>query len=160
MSDQKNWLIRTRAKQILGPVSKKKIIEFVEKGSLSPEDEITQGNGYWISIKERELLDRYLYGDIPMEFNPISEAKPVLVVEQQSGGTSSFNPSLTGKVNKLKESKEKVPVDEDLEYPEMGNNQTDNTQFLQMPEKGSAADANLPDQDDLSYPNMESQKKK
>ena len=160
MSDVKNWLIRTRAKQILGPVSKKKIIEFVEKGSLSPEDEITCGNGYWVSVKERDLLDRYLYGDVPMEFNPISEAKPVLVLEQQHGGTSSFNPSLSGKVKNLKDSSEKVPVEEDLAYPNTDSNQTDDTQFLKMPVKGSTSDANLPDQNDLSYPNMETQKKK
>jgi hypothetical protein len=160
MSDLKNWLIRTRVKQILGPVSKKKIIEFVEKGSLSLEDEITCGNGYWISVKERELLDKYLYGDIPMEFNPVSEAKPVLVVEQLAGGTSSFNPSLSGKVSKLKDSKEKVPVEQDLVYPEAENTQTENTQFMKIPAKASTTDANVPDQDDLSYPNMDLQKKK
>jgi hypothetical protein len=160
MADLKNWLIRTRAKQVLGPVSKKKIVEFVEKGSLAPEDEISCGNGYWIAIKERELLDKYLYGDVPMEFNPISEAKPVLVVQQRnSGGTSSFNPGLSSKVKKLKNDS-KLPENDDLSYPDNSSNQTDDTQFIKIPPKKSAADANLPDQSDLSYPDMDSQKKK
>ena len=157
MSDEKNWLIRTRAKQILGPVSKKKIIEFVEKGSLAPEDEITMGNGYWISIKEREFLDRYLYGDVPMEFNPISEAKPVLVKERRKGNTASFGPKFTAELKEPKNEKPgKVPRDEDLAYPG-DSNQTESTQFFQIPQKD---ESNLPSNDDLDYPDQETQKKK
>lgn len=158
MSDEKNWLIRTRAKQILGPVSKKKIIEFVEKGSLAPEDEITMGNGYWITVKERELLDRYLYGDVPMEFNPIAEAKPVLVKERRKGNTASFGPNVTNKLRENKADDNLVPSDDDLAYPEE-TNQTDNTQFIKIPPKGDDP-SKLPKNDDLAYPEVPQQKKK
>ena len=165
MIDEKNWLIRTRAKQILGPVSKKKIIEFVEKGSLAPEDEITRGNGYWINVKERELLDKYLYGDVPMEFNPINEAKAVLINLNKNGRTSSIGPTISNQVKAPKDNN-KLPENDDLAYPGDDSNQTDNTQFIKIPPKQATTDANLPDQSDqsdqsaLSDPEINPQKKK
>ena len=52
---EKNWLIRTTKLKILGPASRDKIIELVEKGSLAFEDEICVGNGFWFSIKKRSF---------------------------------------------------------------------------------------------------------
>ncbi len=75
---EKNWLIRTPRKKILGPVSKQKIIQLIESGELSDEDEIASGNGHWFWIKEKDLVDKYIYGDTPQPFNPIGEAPSVL----------------------------------------------------------------------------------
>ncbi len=75
---EKNWLIRTPRKKILGPVSKEKIIELLDNGELSDEDEICSGNGYWFWAKEKELIDKYIYGDTPQAFNPLDEGKSVL----------------------------------------------------------------------------------
>ncbi len=79
MSD-KNWLIRTHQKQILGPVVKEKIIEFIEKGNLTDKDEISSGSGYWFWVGEKELLKKYVYEDIPQTFNPINEAGNTLTI--------------------------------------------------------------------------------
>lgn len=56
----KEWLIRTRDNKILGPVSKKKIQDFLDKKILLPDDEICKGNTDWIWIRERDLLDKLL----------------------------------------------------------------------------------------------------
>ena len=81
----KNWLIRTKSNHILGPVSKEKVVELYQNGSIKPDDEICSGNGYWFFIRESDLVEKYLKGPTPQGFNPISEAKDVL--------TSSFKSS-------------------------------------------------------------------
>ena len=74
----KNWLIRTKSNHILGPVSKEKVLELYQNGSIKQDDEICSGNGYWFFIRENELVDKYLLGNTSQSFNPISEAKDVL----------------------------------------------------------------------------------
>jgi hypothetical protein len=75
---EKNWLIRTKSNHILGPVSKEKVIELYNNGSIKAEDEICSGNGYWFYIRETELVERFLTGTEVQTFNPMSEAKDVL----------------------------------------------------------------------------------
>ncbi|MFT6602631.1 MAG: hypothetical protein ACJARO_000139, partial [Bacteriovoracaceae bacterium] len=133
MIKEKNWLIRTSNFQILGPVSKEKIIEFLNKGSLKGEDEVTCGNGYWFLIKEQDLVEKYLLGDVPQTFNPISEAPNVLTANHSPEQTGTHN-----KITKPVKAKEAgvdeviLPDDGDLEYPDM----------------------NLPASGDLEYPDL------
>ena len=47
---ERNWLIRTTQNQILGPVAKAKLLEFLQKGALGLNDEVSSGNGYWFSL--------------------------------------------------------------------------------------------------------------
>ncbi|MBC75359.1 MAG: hypothetical protein CME64_05020 [Halobacteriovoraceae bacterium] len=75
---EKNWLIRTKNNHILGPVSKSKVKELVENGSIKADDEICSGNGFWFYVREKELLNKYLLGAEPQPFNPVSEAESVL----------------------------------------------------------------------------------
>lgn len=81
---EKNWLIRTKNNHILGPVSKAKIQELVGNGSVKGDDELCSGNGYWFYIKEKDLLDKFVYGDEGQGFNPISEAPTVLAASKDS----------------------------------------------------------------------------
>lgn len=74
----KNWLIRTKSNHILGPVSKEKVLELYQNGSIKTDDEICSGNGYWFFVRETDLVDKYLKGTTPQSFNPVSEAKDVL----------------------------------------------------------------------------------
>lgn len=74
----KSWLIRTSNNYIFGPLSKNKIVELYENGSLQPDDEICSGNGFWFYIKEEELIQKYLMGETKQDFNPVSEALDVL----------------------------------------------------------------------------------
>lgn len=155
----KNWLIRTQGKQILGPVSKEKVIEFFEKGSLNSEDELMMGNGFWFSIKEQELLEKHLFGGVPQSFNPVSEAPSVL-----SNTTKKSN-------NKKTDQNLKIPAAEDLEYPSMAteNNMnsstTEITQVMSLKNLRSSMEnveediedvgtGILPDDKDLEYPEM------
>ena len=123
----KNWLIRTHQRQILGPVSKSKLIDFVKKGALAPEDEIASGNGYWFSIREKDLIEKYLFGDIPQTFNPISEAKSVLSISTNKEQTHSINPNILparkpqAPQSKKQEEEILLPKDEDLDYPDLSN---------------------------------------
>lgn len=125
---EKNWLIRTRSNKILGPISKAKLIEFINKGSLVGEDEVVSGNGYWFKIREKDLLDKYVFGDVPQTFNPISEAENVLTAHSlKRETTASFKPS--GLPQEVKEKSksyttdegELIPSDDDLAYPDMDN---------------------------------------
>lgn len=128
---QKNWLIRTKNKQILGPATKEKVIELIEKGSLTSEDEITCGNGYWFWVRERDLLEKYLYGDLPQTFNPISEAQDVLTAKTTPDGitASAVESPQTAKAKSAPPQSDanQLPSDDDLAYP---------------------------DDDDLAYPDM------
>ena len=148
---EKNWLIRTRAKQILGPVGKQKVLDFVNKGSLTDEDEISSGNGYWFSIKEKDLLEKYVFGDIVQGFNPITEAPNVLTSNLNIGTdfTGSLNPNTMPKKGEEESNGQvedkQLSVDEGLDSPDM-NNEEDvlpNSDELAFPETG-----------DLDYPDM------
>lgn len=99
----KNWLIRTSAKQILGPVSLKKIKELISKGSLKEDDEISCGNGYWFFIRESELVSKYVDNEISQGFNPVSEAETVLCNNLDDSANSEET---------------QLPQEQDLEYPD------------------------------------------
>ncbi len=71
----KNWLIRTKNNHILGPVSIGKIKTLLENNSLNLEDELCSGNGYWFSVKEDELVQKYINDETPQSYNPVSEAQ-------------------------------------------------------------------------------------
>ncbi len=123
---EKNWLIRTKNKQILGPATKQKIIELIQRGSLTGEDEITSGNGYWFWIKEEELLEKYVFGDEVQVFNPISEAEDVLTAGGINASIEPFLPSGKGQVQRPAPKKASpaieetlFPSGEDLEYPNL-----------------------------------------
>ena len=74
---EKNWLIRTHQNQILGPISKERVIELIRKGNLIGEDEICSGNGFWFQVREKELVEKHIYNDEKQNFNPVSEAKSI-----------------------------------------------------------------------------------
>lgn len=140
---EKNWLIRTKSNHILGPISKEKVLELYQNGSIKADDEICSGNGYWFFIRETDLVDKYLTGSTPQSFNPISEAKDVLTSNESQPALENVKDDLTmvGGLNinqlrqeeihvkKLSESVEKsppaqqqiasLPDSSDLEYPEV-----------------------------------------
>lgn len=139
----RNWLIRTAQNQILGPVSKEKLIEFVNKNVLGPTDEISSGNGYWFSLKEKDLMDRYLFGDVPQSYNPISESKTVLARKASGDKTSSLNvapPNVKEERRAIDKNKQAIPNPEDLEFPDFSD----------------LSDLKLPKSDDLEFPEIES----
>ena len=74
---EKNWLIRTKSCHILGPVSREKVLELLQNGSIKPEDEVCSGNGYWIWLRETEMVERFLRAGEKQDLNPISEAPPI-----------------------------------------------------------------------------------
>jgi hypothetical protein len=80
----KNWLIRTKSNHILGPVSKEKVLELYQNGSIKSDDEVCSGNGYWFYIREEDMVSRFLTGNETQTFNPISEAKDVLTFSEKS----------------------------------------------------------------------------
>lgn len=120
----KNWLIRTKNKKILGPVSRDKVVELIEKGSLTDNDEITSGNGYWFWIKEKALLDKYLYGDLTQTFNPISEAADVLTGSSASEDLTSamFTAYKQSEISLSEGNGPILPSQEDLKFPDIIEN--------------------------------------
>jgi hypothetical protein len=156
---ERNWLIRTTQNQILGPVAKAKVIEFLEKGALGTNDEVASGNGYWFSLKEKDLVEKYLYGDVPQGYNPISESKSVLSKRENPDKTTSLNTAPANKTQVLKASdlaEGVLPKNEDLEYPDI-------TLISAAPKPGAHLnptaqshndEMKLPDQSDLEFPDI------
>ena len=91
----KNWLIRTKSNHILGPVSKEKVLELYQNGSIKQDDEICSGNGYWFFIRENNLVEKYLLGNSNQSFNPISEAKDVLTSSDSGSGYEATRDDIT-----------------------------------------------------------------
>jgi len=135
----KNWLIRTKNNQILGPATKQKVIELIQKGSLTGEDEICSGNGYWIWIKEDELLEKYVFGDIVQDFNPISEAPDVLTAGGRNVALDPFLAS-SGPVAQKKTVHEAKPVSASKSSSNNSNNKDEVV---------------LPASEDLEYPDLD-----
>lgn len=97
-----HWLIRTKSNYILGPISRQKLADLIASGAIGPDDEITSGNGYWIFVREKELVQKYLYDGVPQGFNPVSEA---------------FNERVTREAAAAK-ARAQVEVELELESPE------------------------------------------
>ena len=130
----KNWLIRTKSNHILGPVSKEKVVELFQNGSLKANDEICSGNGFWFFIREEDMVARYLLGNERQAFNPLSEAKDVLTLKphqesseeqiEEIGHTASENVSaditMVGSLNlaDLDENKEEIDETPPASIPE------------------------------------------
>ncbi|MBP9679954.1 MAG: hypothetical protein KBD76_01000 [Bacteriovorax sp.] len=153
---ERNWLIRTKQNQILGPVAKAKVIEFYQKGALGLDDEICSGNGYWFSFKEKDLIEKYLLGDVPQGYNPISESRSHLSKNENPDRTTSLNAApINAKVDTL--AKENGPIvlpdESELDYPDI-------TLVNKVIEYSSSPipseEVKLPTQDDLEFPNIES----
>lgn len=155
---ERNWLIRTSQNQILGPVAKAKVLEFLQKGALGLNDEVTSGNGYWFSLKEKALVEKYLHGDVPQGYNPISESKSVLSRRDNPDLTTSLNTAPANKTQVLKAAAQTpgvLPANDDLEYPDLtmvNNNLGD--QLKAATGGVSSEEAKLPTQDDLEFPDI------
>jgi hypothetical protein len=87
---EKDWLIRTHHNQILGPVSKEKIRYLINENTLTGEDEIACGNGFWFKIKEKEMVEKYIFGDFIQGFDPIGEAENVLTAPEKDPSTTKL----------------------------------------------------------------------
>lgn len=174
---EKNWLIRTAEKQILGPVVKQKIIELLEKGALGPNDELASGNGYWFSIKEKALVNKYVFGNEKQEFNPVSEARTVLAkkqfnveksaVKEESDKLDAHDLTVLKSIQipkevelpitiKVQTDKEiKFPKQEDLEYPTLEEELPN-----QVPHYPKGSDLDFPEMSGLElYPNPKTDNK-
>lgn len=131
----KNWLIRTRQKQILGPISREKLIELSgqQPPVLGEEDELCSGNGYWFFVKEKDLFDRYVLNGEVQSFNPISEAKDVLNPDKSQNGKSNTEESaldstlvlkippaknVNENLEELGQDAPSLPKNADLDYPD------------------------------------------
>lgn len=151
----RNWLIRTSQNQILGPVAKAKLLEFIQKGALGLTDEVASGNGYWFSLKEKDLVEKYLYGDVPQGYNPISESKSVLARRENPDKTSSINtaPANATQVIKMSDlAPGLTPKNEDLEFPDISAPVVKaGSPVLNLDDDNGTK---LPAKDDLEFPDV------
>ncbi|MCK5073692.1 MAG: hypothetical protein KAQ98_09720 [Bacteriovoracaceae bacterium] len=160
----KDWLIRTRGKKILGPVSKNKIIELVRNRSLSRDDEICAGNGFWFLVSEREYLERHLFGDISQKFNPITEAPDTISVDPGLTVEKCLKFKLRGNVT-AEIIREKFQGDMAPRIDHVDEQQVDDITVVGKMDdlmKGLGADVSevqheeimIPDEHDLEYPDI------
>jgi len=124
---EKSWLIRTTKHQILGPVSKQKVLDLIQKGMIADGDELASGNGFWFYFREREMVKQYILGDVEQPFDPISDVASVLHADQRA------------------KTEKGLELDSDAEKD--GTVCIPRNQVL-----AETDDANLPSRDDLEYP--------
>lgn len=154
------WLIRTNNNQILGPVSREKVLKLIKDKLLKGDDELSAGNSYWFGVREHDLVQKFLIEDVHPGANPISEA--VDTISPPKGSTSVF------KIEELKndgsspnqappstpESNDTCfPSDQDLEYPSIpGAPQVSEKVGTEI----SSEEPELyPEDADLEYPSVE-----
>jgi len=118
----KDWLIRTKNNHILGPVTKDKIKQLISNGSIKGDDEVCSGNGYWVYIREQDLIARFIFGDEAQSFNPVQEIDPVLDDEFIHPPESDLEyPHLDD--GDQDEFGNLMPSGDDLEYPDLDSAQ-------------------------------------
>ncbi len=144
---ERNWLIRTSQNQILGPVAKQKLLEFVQKGSLGLLDEISSGNGYWFYLNEADLVEKYVYGDLPQGYNPISESRSVLSKLENPNKTTSINSSPANQINLNTYTSSTQIIKLDLDA--LNTSKKSSNIVIQVTEP-----TKLPNQDDLEFPDV------
>ncbi|OIQ19122.1 MAG: hypothetical protein BM556_07505 [Bacteriovorax sp. MedPE-SWde] len=151
MNTENNWLIRTKQNKILGPVTKEKVIELLNSGSLTDEDEVCSGNGYWFWVKEKDLVQKYLHDNQKQTFNPVAEAftslanaqvepvtpESILNLKDTAHSTevnkapSASDIPATPSTSESSESADEEPIvfpeDDDLDYPDMVSNESSNS---------------------------------
>lgn len=155
---ERSWLIRTTQNQILGPVTKQKILEFIQKGALGLTDEVTSGNGYWFHLREKDLVEKYLYGDIPQGYNPISESKSVLSRRENPDKTTSLNNSPVNQTVIFKNTLNPgvTPKSEDLDFPDITvvGKAMPKLDAQEVIKDAVKEDTKLPDDSDLEFPDV------
>lgn len=105
---EKNWLIRTKNNRILGPISKRKVLELIDNKSIKGDDEVCSGNGYWFFVKEDLLVDKYIRSNEVQGFNPVQEAQTVVANGLEDEQQPTWNQGGAS-----------IPSEDDLEYPEV-----------------------------------------
>ena len=157
----KNWLIRTKSNHILGPVSKEKVVELYQNGSLKPGDEVCSGNGFWFFIREEDMVARYLLGNERQSFNPLSEAKDILTAkatpeEAPAEVTESPDITLVGNFNL-------DSLKEDLESSENKSEENSSSEEAlpptSLPENVEASEAQTSSVTEETLPSEEQKKK-
>ncbi|HLW56415.1 MAG TPA: hypothetical protein VKY27_03465 [Bacteriovoracaceae bacterium] len=158
----KNWLIRTKSNHILGPVSKEKVVELYQNGSLKPGDEVCSGNGFWFFIREEDMVARYLLGNERQSFNPLSEAKDILTAkatpeEAPAEVTESPDITLVGNFNL-------DSLKEDLESSEKKSEENPSSEEglppTSLPENVEASEAQTSSVTEETLPSEEQKKNK
>lgn len=66
---EKNWLIRTFDKKILGPVTRDKLLRLLRDNKLSESDEVCPGNHFWVYVKEKKIISELLNAPEIIGFN-------------------------------------------------------------------------------------------
>ena len=153
----RTWLIRTAQNQILGPVAKQKLLEFIQKGALGLLDEVSSGNGYWFSLNEKDLVEKYLYEGLPQGYNPISESRSILSKLGDPQKTTSINSASANHISSLVDSNSSSTqiIKLDLESFNDSFQKKVVTNTIKNTISTGAEASKLPTQDDLEFPDVD-----
>lgn len=154
---EKNWLIRTKNNHILGPVSKAKVQELILKGSIKGDDEVCSGNGYWLYVREQDLVKKYITDSNPQDFNPVTEAETLGAISPiESDLEYPDIESITGRKESVvahSAPEVKTPsTPTPKEVAEELNLQPDETFGTPLDDDFEESPEVLPEEDDLEYP--------
>ena len=81
---KKNWLIRTKEHEIIGPLSEDKVRDLILNNKLVDEDELCFGSSFWFFVKEKDFLKEHF--DIGSDTQIIKELNDdEMVLESNTG---------------------------------------------------------------------------
>ncbi|NBX75697.1 MAG: tetratricopeptide repeat protein, partial [Proteobacteria bacterium] len=95
-TSDRNWLVRTRARQILGPYNQAELYEQLRQNGFSPEDEISASGKPWISAQTllNHDFDEVTRTSIPQTTKTVKISDPELTLTP-SPSTYTPTPSIT-----------------------------------------------------------------
>ena len=102
----KDWLIRTTENEIIGPVTKEKVVELIETNKLKPEDELCCGNSFWFFVKEKEFITKNFNIEIEVHETSLSSFEAnsdEFVLEKNCGESEVVSTSKEEVENKQEE---------------------------------------------------------
>ncbi|MCM2323965.1 MAG: hypothetical protein NDJ90_11955 [Oligoflexia bacterium] len=133
------WLVRTEKNQLLGPFSREEVRKQIQEGRLGLQDEVCQGNHYWIYLHEREEVMAQLGLELPrysseeeitetdMAYRPLgSSAKPYRSEARIAAQGPAPEPAVERLVAAMVEDSE-IP---ELAHDELQDALTENTAVL------------------------------
>ena len=134
------WMARKESGELIGPISKSEMIQLLQSGDLTQNDSCCSGNGYWIFIREKDLLEKFIYSDEIQGFEYDSEVIQekfeytlALKLSEIDSGDNSKPVTTEASLTDLKDDEEdqnknKIEMELDLpsiEYTKKNGNQCD-----------------------------------
>ncbi len=126
------WMIRKPDLKILRPIDQATLVNMIECGELSPQDEVCPSNGYWFALQEVDELRAHLgeiqlsglFPKVSIETTSSTDTRPIMTSTLVNANTKApiqnSNFSSPAAVVKPEVKFEEKPVSMDHPHRKMG----------------------------------------